>query len=305
MHAFTKTEGGPQATFPLVIMATSVAAIAMHVDAVTRYSPDAFFVGLGLAIGLAVLVGKLLGMVHTAGARAAIALFLPPGFGALIGMVVQALVYKDVGPSWANAVKDLGGLVDTTEPITWTLSGIILGGVPALIVSVFLLIAARALKKVTGHDASEGFGIAFTGAAGLVSAFGLVVTEGLALPPILFAMIAAAIAIVIVLLVDASRVSFLRSVYRGTGGTFDIVPAQRFSNDSALAPIVADAGGAQVLVRRDPQRDTYRAAAAAPIALLGDSEKATLRPLLRRRLAACAILFAMVFLSGIAALTHT
>jgi hypothetical protein len=305
LRAFAKSDSGPQATFPLVLVATTVAATAMHLDAVPKYSADAFFVGLGLAIGLAFVIGKLLGTVHTASSRAVIALFLPTGFGALIGMVVQALVLKDVGSTWATAVKDLGGLVDTTEPISWIASGIVLGGLPALLVSLFLLIAARALRKLTGHDASEGFSVAFTGAAGLIAAFGLVLADGLALPPVLVAGIAAGITLVVVLLVDGSRIRFLRRVYAGNDGAFDIVPAQRFAPDSSLAPIVADAGNASVLVRVDTRLDSYRGAAAAPVALLGDTEKATLRPLVRRRFAALAMLVAMMFLSGIAMLTHS
>jgi len=169
---------------------------------------------------------------------------------------------------------------------------------------VFLLLAARALRRIAGHDASEGFGVAFTGTAGLVAAFGLVLTDGITIVPALAATIASAITLIVVLLVDASRVSFLRRVYAGNDGDFDIVPATRFAADPSLAPIVANAGDASILVRVDKHLDSYRTTAASPVALVGETEQATLRPLLRRRLAAIALLFAMAFLSGIAALIH-
>jgi hypothetical protein len=304
LRAFTKSGSGPRATFPLVLVAVSVATLAMHVDAVPRYSRDAFAAGIVCTIALAIAVGKIVTAVKVPAQRALLALFLPTAFGALIGMLVQGLVLNDVGTGWAMAVRDLGGLVDTTQPIPWIASGIVLGGVPALVVSLFLVVAGRALKKLTGHDSSEGFSVAFTGGAGLFAAFCLVVVDPFEAPPLIAVSVLSAISLVIAFLVDGSRVRFLRQVYAGQDGGFDIVPASWFANDPSLAPVVAKAGSASVLVKVDKKLGSYRAAASQPVALVADTEAETLRPLKRRRLAASALLVAMSFLGAVAYLSH-
>lgn len=302
LRAFTKTGSGPRTTFPLVLVAVTVSVLSMSLDAVPRYSHDAFLAGLVLTVLLAFATGKVVDAFAGSPFRLVAALGLPTLFGALIGTVVQTLVLVDVGTSWSHAVRDLGGLVDTTKPIEWIAAGLVLGGVPALVVAGFLVVASRSIRRLTGNDASEDFGVAFTGFAGLLAAFGLVLVDGIGVPPLLFVALAAVVTIVTTLLVDGSRLRLLRKVYSGQGAGFDIVPADRFAKDPSLAPMVAKAGSASVLVRVD--RGSYRAAAVEPVALLGETESDTLRPLLRRRAAAMAMLLAILALGGLSLLAH-
>ncbi len=304
LSAFATGNARPKATFPLVLASVTIAVLSMSMDAVPRYSESAFFVGIALTIALAMLVGKVVDILGGSPWRLAASLLLPTAFGALIGMVVQAIVLSDVGSSWSHAVRDLGGLVDTTAPIPWIASGIVLGGLPALLVSIFLGLASRAIRRLTGHDASEGFGVAFTGGSGLLAGCGLLVVEGVAVPPLFVVTIASAVTLLVVLLVDGSRVRFLRTVYSGEASGFDILPADRFANDRSLAPMVANAGSAAVLVRIEGRVGSYRSAAAEPVAFVAGTETETLRPLLRRRIAATCMLVAMIALAGLATLTH-
>ena len=179
-----------------------------------------------------------------------------------------------------------------------------LGAVPAVLVSIFLLVAGRALRRLTGHDASESFGVAFTGGTGLVATFGLVVVDRIAMAPLLAVTLASAMTLLLALLVDGSRMRFLRRVYAGKDGDFVIVPAHEFATHHALTPMVANAGDGAVLLRVDKNLDSYRAAAAAPIALLPEHESDTLRPLRGRRIAAGLMLGAMGLLSALAAIAH-
>ena len=303
-RAFTTGGTPPKTTFPLVLVAVTISVVAMSVDAVPRYSHDAFFAGLVLTVVLSVVAGKIIDAFGPSPFRLVPTLLLPTLFGAFIGMVVQTLVLVDVGTSWSSAVRDLGGLVDTTDPLPWIASGVVLGGLPALLVTAFLVLAGRSIRRLAGHDAAEGFGVAFTGFAGVLAAFGLVVVNGIAVPPLLVVAIASAMAIFATLLVDGSRVRFLRKVFSGRAAGFDVVPAVRFADDPSLAPMVAKAGSASVLVRVAENGASYRAAAAEPIALLGATEDATLRPLHRRRAAALAMLVAISALGALSALAH-
>lgn len=301
VRAFTESGGGPSATFSLVLFSVVVATLSMAADAVPRYSRDAFLAGLALTVVLAFAAGRIVHALRTSRWRLVAALLLPTAFGAVIGVAVQALVLADVGTDWA--IRDLGGLVSTRDRGPWLMSGVVLGGLPALAAATFLLLAGRAIRAVRGHDASERFGVAFTGGAGLLAALGLLFSEDLAAPPLYAVGAASAIALVVTLLVDGARARFLRRVYAGAEDAFQIVPASRFADDPSLAPVVAKAGGGAVLVRVQ-RAGSYRANAAQPIALLGDSEDATLRPILHRRQTAWALLAAIAGLSALAPLLH-
>lgn len=305
LEAFTKRASTPRATFALVLVSIAVASLSMALDDVERYSPTAFIVGIALAATLAFGVGRVVDLVKDATWRTAATLLLPAAAGAFIGVVVQILVLQDIGTDWNAAVKDLGGLVDTTQPVTWIAAGIVLGGMPAVLVTVFLVLASRALKRLVGHDAAEGFGVAFIGVSGLISAFGLLLVKGLAQGPLFLVAAASAITVLIAILIDGSRISFLRRVYAKNGEPpmeYDIVPADQFAADPNLAPMVAAAGSSSVLVKVN--RGEYRAAALEPIAFVGDTEEETLRPLLRRRAAGAALLIATASLAALAALVH-
>ena len=106
-------------------------------------------------------------------------------------------------------------------------------------------------------------------------------------------------------LVDGSRMTFLREVFAGKGGAFEIVPASAFAADPNLAPLVADVNGigrTSVLVRVAQNPGSYRAAAAEPIALVADTIEASLKPLRTRRAAAVALLAAMLVISVVSAI---
>jgi hypothetical protein len=225
---------------------------------------------------------------------------VPAVFGAMIGIVVQALVLAEVGTGWTNAVRDLGGLVDTTRPVAWLASGIVLGGVPALLVSGFLVLASYFLRRVTGHDASERFTVPFTGAAGMFAALGLTCVAPNEAAPLVIVATLAATTLLVTWLVDGSRMKFLRDVFAGKEGAFEIVPATTFAADPNLAPLVADANGigrTSVLVRVTQNPGSYRAAAAEPIALVADTVEASIKPLRARRLTTAVLLAAMLLLS--------
>jgi MFS family permease len=302
LEAFAKRRSAPKATFALVLMAVAVASMSMSFDEVERYSPGAFMAGLVTAAALAIAIGVLIDMVKDAAWRTVATIALPTGCGAAIGVMVQALVLMKTGTGWEMAVKDLGGLVDTTQPVTWLMAGVLLGGAPALVVSVFLLLASRALKRLSGHDASEGFGVAFVGTAGIVAAFGLFVVKGMAVVPLFLVTIASALTVLVAVLIDGSRIAFLRRVYARTGESFDIVPRAQFASDPTLAPMVAAAGGGSVLVRLPTA--SFRAAAMEPIALVADTMEDTLRPLLRRRRTAALVLFGTTLLTSFAVMLH-
>lgn len=300
LQAFTARGEAPRATFAFALMAVAMASISMSLDEVERYSPGAFLAGVTAAGLLAVGISRVLDRVKDVTRRTVATFMLPTGSGAAIGVMVQALVLMHTGTGWDAAVKDLGGLVDTTSPVTWLMAGVLLGGAPALLVTGFLFLAARALSRRAGHDASEGFGVAFVGTAGMIAALGLYLVKGMAVVPLFLVAVASAITVLVAILIDGSRIAFLRSVYARAGEGFDIVPAAQFENDPTLAPMVAAAGGGAVLVRLS--KAEYRASAMEPIALVADTEEAALRPLLRRRGAGVLMLLGTTALSTFALL---
>ena len=300
--AFTRLGAAPRPTFPLALMSVTIAVLAMHADAIAKYSLDAFWIGVGATAMLAVVVGRVVSAVPSARTRMMAALALPTIGGAVVGVVVQGAVLHSLREGGAGlAIRDLGGLVDSTEPLSWLAAGVLLGALPALVVSLFLMLAARALRGVIGNDAAEGFNVAFTGGAGLLAALSLLFVHAWEAPPLLVVCGLAAVSTLITFLVDGARLRFLKRVWAGVSSDanshvrtgYDVVPADRFLRDPSLAPMVAKAGAVSVLVRVDRRVGSYRAAAAEPIALLADSEGATIRPLLRRRVAAVAVLGAM------------
>ena len=302
MRAFTRLGAPPRPTYPLALASVTIAVLAMHGDLVAKYSLEAFWIGIAATALLAVVVGRVVSSIPGARSRMAAALVLPTVGGAVVGVIVQAVVLfaiRDAGG--ALAIKDLGGLVDSTEPVSWLLAGVVLGALPALVVSVFLVLAARALRGLVGNDAAESFNVAFTGCAGVLAAAAVLVVEPWELPPLFAVCALAAVSMLIAFLVDGARLRFLREVWAGVGGDasshvrtgFEVVAADRFMHDPSLAPIVTKAGAVSVLVRVDRRVGSYRAAAAEPIALLADTEDATTRPLRRRRAATLAMLGVM------------
>jgi hypothetical protein len=313
VRAFTRIGAAPRPTFPLALASVTVAVLAMHADLVAKYSLEAFWVGVVATAGLAVAVGRVVGAIPDARRRMLAALVLPTIGGALVGVVVQAVVLfslRDLGG--AMAVKDLGGLVDSTEPVSWLAAGLLLGSLPALAVSAFLMLCARALRGLVGSDAAEGFNVAFTGGAGVLAATGLIFVDPWELPPLLGVCVLASVSMLVSFLVDGARLRFLSEVWAGARegaeshakSAYEIVSADRFMHDASLAPIVTKAGAVSVLVRVDRRVGSYRAAAAEPIALLGDTEHATTRPLRRRRTATVAVLAAMAVSGGMSVLAQ-
>lgn len=304
VQAFTRLGTAPKATFPLALASVTIAVLAMHADMVAKYSLGAFWVGVLATLVLAIAVGRIVSAIASPRARMAAALALPTLGGAVVGVLVQAAVLAAIQGQDDLAVRDLGGLVDSTEPVSWLLAGVVLGALPALLVSVFLMLAARTLRRLVGSDAAEGFNVAFTGCTGLLAAFGLVVADPWELPPLFVVTLLAGMSTLIAFLVDGARLRFLRDVWAGvTGGDpggashartgYEVVSADRFIHDPSLAPIVTKAGAVSVLVRVDRRVGSYRAAAGEPIALLADTETATTQPLRRRRAAAVALLAGM------------
>jgi hypothetical protein len=283
--------------------------LALHADMVAKYSLAAFWVGVIAALLLAIGVGHAVSAIPGVRARFAAALLLPTLGGAIVGVLVQAAVLVAVRTD-ALMVRDFGGLVDSSEPVTWLLAGVVLGAMPALAISLFLVLAARALRRLVGNDAAEGFGVAFTGGAGLLAALGLVLVEPWELPPLVVVTALAGLSVLLAFLVDGARLRFLRHVWAGLAGggqshartAYEVVPAGQFVHDPSLAPIVTQAGAAHVLVRVDRRVGSYRDAAAEPIALLADTELATTRPLRRRRAAALALVAGMMSTGALALL---
>jgi hypothetical protein len=313
IQAFTRLGAAPRATFPLVLASVTIAVLAMHEDMVSKYSLPAFWVGIAATVGLALLVGHVVSRIPDARRRMAAALVLPTAGGAAVGVLVQAFVLLSLSAAdGALAVKDLGGLVDSTEPVSWLLAGVVLGALPALLVSVFLMLAARALRRLAGNDAAEGFSVAFTGCTGLLAACGTVIVEPWEMPPLLAVCVLAAVSTLVAFLVDGARIRFLASVWRGvTNGAddhvrtgYEVVPAERFMHDPSLAPMVSKAGAVSVLVRVDRRVGSYRTSAGEPIALLADTEGATMLPLRRRRAVAVALLAGMSMAGALSTVTQ-
>jgi hypothetical protein len=304
VQAFTTLGAAPRPTFPLALVSVTVAVLAMHTDMVAKYSLRAFWAGIAATLVLAIVVGRVMGALHGR-TRTVAALGLPTIGGAIVGMIVQAVVLDEVTDAGIIGVKDLGGIVDSTQPVSWIAAGTILGAVPALAVSIFLGLAARAMRRLVGNDASEGFGVAFTGFTGVLAAFGMVVAEPWELAPLLAVTILAGVGVMLAFLVDGARLRFLHHVFAGGAeSTYEIVPAERFMHDASLAPMVAQAGAVSVLVRVDRRVGSYRSAAAEPIALLAETEEETTLPLRRRRIAATALVIAMAGLAGLSLVTQ-
>jgi len=306
VQAFTRLGAAPRPTFPLALASVTVAAVAMHADLVARYSLLAFWAGIFASLALALVVGHTVSVIRTPRGRMVASLLLPTAGGAVVGMVVQAVVLASLssGDSLV-ALKDLGGLVESTEPVSWILAGVVLGALPALGVSVFLMLAARALRRLVGNDAAEGFGVVFAGGAGLLAALSLAIVEPWEMLPLVAVILLAALSVLCAFLVDGARLGFLRHVWSGIVSgthdhrrtTYDVVPADRFQHDPSIAPMVAQLGlrsAPHVLVRVDRRVGSYRSAAAEPIALIADTEDETTRPLRRRRVAAVGVLCGIV-----------
>ncbi len=313
MKAFTRIGTPPRPTFPLALASVTVAVLAMHGDEVAKYSLEAFWVGIATTAALAILVGRVMATVAAPRPRMIAALALPTIGGATVGVIVQAIILvalRDEGG--AMAIYDLGGLVDSTEPVSWLAAGLLLGALPALLVSAFLMLCARALRSLVGSDAAEGFNVVFTGGTGILAATGMIFVESWELPPLLAVCALASVSLLVSFLVDGARLRFLSEVWAGaaSGGdnhlrtAYDVVPAELFMHDASLAPIVTKAGAVSVLVRVDRRVASYRAAAAEPIALLADTEIATTRPLRRRRAATVAVIAAMATSSALSVLTQ-
>lgn len=305
--AFTESPSPPRPTFPLVVASVSVAVLAMHADAVAQYSAEAFWAGVIATMLLAIVVGRVVAAIRRPRARIAAALLLPAAFGGGVGVLVQALVLTAVRSSSIEppiVIRDMGGLVDTSDTPTWLLGGVVLGAAPAFVVSLFLVLAARALGRLVGNDAPEGFAVAFTGMGGVVAAFGLVAVDAGEGAPLAIAAFAASVSLLAALLVDGSRIAFVRRAFAGGDGAFQIVPHDASSAHASLAAVVGQAAPSRVLVHVERRPGSYRAAAAAPIALLADTEEATLTPLRRRRAAALAMLVSIGGLVTLAAFAH-
>ena len=271
VEAFTRLGAPPRPTFPLVLASVTVAVVGMHGDLVAKYSMAGFWAGIAATVVLAIGVGHAVSVIRTPRSRMAAALVLPTLGGAIIGVIVQAAVLGTLGSAGsALAIKDLGGLVDSTEPASWLIAGLFLGALPALAVSVFLMLAARALRRLVGNDAAEGFGVAFTGFAGLLAAFSLAVVDPWEMLPLVVVILLAAFSVLLAFLVDGARLGFLRHVWAGVQNGandhsrmgYEVMPADQFRHDSSLAPMVAQAGVAHVLVRVDRRVGSYRSAAA-------------------------------------------
>ena len=302
VQAFTRLGAAPRPTFPLALASVTVATVAMHSDYVARYSLLAFWVGIAATLALALVVGHAVSVLATPRGRMVASLVLPTASGAVVGMIVQAVVLAAIGSGDSLvALKDLGGLVDSTEPVSWILAGIVLGAPPALAVAVFLALAARALRRLVGNDAAEGFGVAFTGFAGLLATCALAIVEPWEMVPLFVVVLLASLSVLCAFLVDGARLEFLRHVWSGIVSgdndhrrtTYDVAPADRFRQDPSIAQVVARLGqraAPHVLVRVDRHLGSYRSAAAEPIALIADTETETTRPLRRRRFAAAAVL---------------
>lgn len=309
VEAFTRLASPPRPTFPLALASVTVAVLAMHADLVAKYSAPAFWAGIATTLLLAIGVGHAVSVMVAPRARMVAALVLPTVGGAIVGVIVQAVVLATLtrGDS-VIAIKDLGGLVDSTKPLSWLAAGLFLGALPALGVSLFLMLAARALRGLVGNDAAEGFGVAFTGGAGLLAALAVAVVEPWEMLPLFVVIFLAGFSVLLAFLVDGARLDFLRHVWAGvesgaghpTRMGYEVVPAARFRVDPSLAPMVAKAGAANVLVRVDRRVGSYREAAAEPIAMLADTEANTTRPLRRRRAVALGVLCGIVTATSLA-----
>jgi hypothetical protein len=306
IDAFTKRTPtrGPKATFSLVLASVTIATVAMWIDGVPTFSHAAFYAGVILALGLALVLGTMIeALARRPGRRGVAAVLLPAAFGAIVGMAVQAIVLGDASPPAGTVLKDLGGAVDTASPISWIASGILLGGVPALGVSVFLLLAVRAIRRIGGHDASEHFGVYFTGACGISAALsanfmgGGIDAAKLVLVPLFGVTTVSFVTLLSVLLIDGARMRLVRRVYAGEIDDLEVVPKERFADDPSLAPMISAAEGGAVLVRVD-RGASYRAASATPLALVSEHAFQMLRPLVGRRFVTVVMLGLMgVFLA--------
>lgn len=285
----------PTLTLPLGLFATTITVFALWVDGVAGFSRPAVYLGVLLAAGLSVVTGSVVAR-QRGRSRIATALLLPMLFGAMIGTVVQAAVLAS-----GNPARDLNGLIATTEPLGWLAGGVPLGAFPAALVAGFLLVAGRVVRRYAGFDASEAAAVVFGGGAGVLAAVGLhVIADHTLRGTLLGAVAVAELAVLVAIVTDVGRIRFLRGVYAGTTD-FDIVPAARFGAGATFTSLVANAGTACVLVRRPPPGG-YRAAAGEPLGFLGDSEKATLAPLLRRRVVALVVLVVLTSVAGSATL---
>ena len=292
LAALDRAPARPTLTFPLVLAAVTVTTIALAVDHVPQFSGVAFLLGLLLATGLGFVLGNMLDVLaRRPGRRTLAMLFLPAAFGGLIGMAVQAVMLGEVDPSQPAVLKDFGGLVATTSPTAWILGGIALGSFPALAVSAFLLLAARALRVTPGNDASGRLRLAFVSGTGVVAALALSLIHSnrlLVAPPLGAIAIIAVRALLVAVRSGGQRLGLLQRVYAGQIDSLEIVPRERFGEGAELLPQLTPAGGNAVLVRTHRDAD-YRGVSREPVALLSEVPGPTLDWLRSQRATAATI----------------
>jgi hypothetical protein len=270
----------------------TVTTIALEIDHVPEFSRNAFVLGLVLASGLGFVLGNVLDVLaRRPGRRTLAMLLLPAAFGAFVGMAVQAVMLGEVDPAAPAVLKDFGGLVATTSPAAWIGSGIVLGSLPALGVSAFLLLAARALRRTPGNDASDRFRLAFVGGTGVVAALALTSVHwnrALTGAPLAGVALVAAGSLLVALRSGSQRLRLLRRVYAGQIEGVEIVPRETFGEGVELLPQLTPAGGNAVLVHTRRDAD-YRGASREPVALLSEAAAPTLRWLGRHQLTAATL----------------
>jgi hypothetical protein len=282
LAALSRPPARPRLTFPLMLVSVTVTTIALAVDGVPQLSPHAYVLGFILASGLGFVLGNVLDVLaRRPGRRTLAMLLLPAAFGALIGMAVQAVMLGEFDPAQPAVLKDFGGLIATTSPTTWIAGGIVLGSIPALAVSAFLLLAGRALRRTPGNDASNRFSLGFVSATGVVAALALMSLhasrDALVGLPLTGVALVALGSLTRAIHESGRRLRLLRKAYAGQLDGVEIVPRECFGEGAEQLPQLTPAGvwAHAVLVRTRRDAD-YRGASREPVALLSDGPGPTL-----------------------------
>jgi hypothetical protein len=212
-------------------------------------------------------------------------LVVPLG-GGLVGMIVQTVVYDQ---SKLDRPILLSTGLSTAEPLAWILSGLPLGGIPALFAMAVLGAALRVVAPMGAHDSRERMTVPFAGACALLAAGALAFATTIELPALMIVLVFAIAALVQVLVSDRGRMRWLDRVFAGEDTSFELVPLARYPNASDLPAAVATVFPSAAIVRID-ETAAYRGSARTPFASTSSTLHEAVVPLLRRRLVLVALM---------------
>jgi hypothetical protein len=202
-------------------------------------------------------------------------IFLVPLAGALVGMMVQAILLREPTTYAGTPV----GLTKT-DPVTWILVGAPLGAAPAILVGILLHVALRLSGRVPPLDARERMLLPVAGTCLVFAAAMIRFARGTDVPALAVVGLFAAGTLVQTALRDRARARWLDAVFAGHG-SHGVVPIADVASVSDLPAFVSGAPLEGAIVRFHGETG-YRAISRTAIATTAMATSAAIRPLKTR-----------------------